>query len=294
MDFGYILKAMRIEAGIGLRELARSIEISPSYLSMIEHGQQPPPTAERIAQIEQVLDVPRGYLLSVTRGLDPDLTSFIQDVPEIADFLGMAKAKEMESEDFMELTGLLNAYGLKGFRVAIKTTASRADKSAIDAHASETKGPYLWPFLRKKLIFDVSGIKNKPSFLREAVAQIADRAKDLDPEMILRDLIEREEAASTGIGHGVAVPHAYTTGLDDMILALFRIPGGLGFDAIDEQPVYLVFVLAGPRSSERLHLKLLARIARLFSHNSFYEKILGAPNPREIISTFRAAEMKIP
>jgi len=294
LDFGYILKTMRIEAGIGLRELARSIEISPSYLSMIEHGQQPPPTAERISQIEQVLDVPTGYLLSVTRGFDPGLTSFIQEVPETVDFIRMAKETGMGSEDFMELTGLLNAYGLRGFRVAIKTTASRADKSAIDAHANETKGPYLWPFLRKKLIFDVSGIKNKPSFLREAVARIADRSKGLDPEVILRDLIEREKAASTGIGHGVAVPHAYTTGLDDMILALFRIPEGLGFDAIDEQPVYLVFILAGPRSSEHLHLKLLARIAKLFSHNSFYEKILRAPNQREIISTFRAAEMKIP
>jgi len=294
LDFGYILKTMRIEAGIGLRELARSIEISPSYLSMIEHGQQPPPTAERISQIEQVLDVPTGYLLSVIRGFDPGLTSFIQEVPEITDFLRMAKETGMGSEDFMELTGLLNAYGLRGFRVAVKTTVSRADKSAIDAHANETKGPYLWPFLRKKLIFDVSGIKNKPSFLREAVARIADRAKGLDPKVILRDLIEREKAASTGIGHGVAVPHAYATGLDEMIVAFFRIPEGLEFDAIDGQPVYMAFILAGPRSSDQLHLRLLARIAKLVSHNSFYDRILKASGHREIISAFKSAEMKIP
>jgi mannitol/fructose-specific phosphotransferase system IIA component (Ntr-type) len=261
---------------------------------MVEHGQQSPPTAERILQIEQVLDVPAGYLLSVTRGFDSDLALFIEEVPEVADFLRMAKEKGMEAEDFMELTGLLNAYGLKGLRGAIKSNTPQADKFAINAPVVETKGPYLWPFLRKKLIFDVAGIKKKPSFLKEAVARIADRAKGLDPDAILKDLIDREKTASTGIGHGVAVPHAYTTGLDDMILALFRIPEGLGFDAIDGQPVYLVFVLAGPRSSGQLHLKLLARIARLFSHNSFYEKILGAPNPREIISIFKAAEMKIP
>ena len=132
MDFGHILKTMRIEADISLRELARTIDVSPSYLSRIEHGQSPPPTAERISQIEQVLDVPSGYLLSVTRGLDSGLTSFIREVPEIADFLRLAKEKEMDSKDFMEITGLLNAYGLKGFRMVIKATASRAEKPVIE------------------------------------------------------------------------------------------------------------------------------------------------------------------
>jgi mannitol/fructose-specific phosphotransferase system IIA component (Ntr-type)/transcriptional regulator with XRE-family HTH domain len=294
VHFGYVLKTLRIEADIGLRELARTIDISPSYLSMIEHGQQPPPTAERIAQIEQVLDVPRGYLLSVTHGLDPDLTAYIQEIPETADFLRMAKERGLESEDFMELTGLLNAYGLKGFRLAMSRSSSRVHKSAIDSHARGKTGPYLWPFLQKKLIFDVSGIRGKSSFLKDAVGHIADRVKGLDPDVFLKDLLDREESASTGVGHGVAVPHAYTAVLDETIVGFFRIPEGLDFDAIDGEPVYLVFILAGPRSSEHMHLKLLARIARLFSHNSFYEKILGASGQKEIISTFRAAEMRIP
>jgi len=294
LDFGYILKTMRIEAGIGLRELARSIDISPSYLSMIEHGQQSPPTAERITQIEQVLDVPKGYLQSVTHGLDPDVSSFIRKVPEVADFLHMAKEKGVEPGDFMELTGLLNAYGLKGLRKAIKTVRSKAEKSEIDSHSHETAGPYIWPFLRRKLMFDVAGSKEKASFLEEAVAKIANQADGLDPGAILKDLLEREKAASTGIGHGVAVPHAYTTGPDGMIVALFRILGGLDFDAIDEQPVHMVFILAGPRSSELLHLKLLARIAKLISYNGFYEKILNVSSHREIISTFQSAEMQIP
>ena len=294
MDFGYILKTMRIEAGFGLRELARTIEISPSYLSMVEHGQQPPPTAERISQIEQVLDVPTGYLLSVTRGFDPGLTSFIKEVPEIADFLRMAKEKGMEPGDFMELTGLLNTYGLNGLRKALKAPMSRADESAAGSHGHETAGPYIWPFLRQKLIFDVKGPREKASFLEEAVAMIADRIKGLDSGAVLKGLLEREKAASTGIGNGVAVPHAYTTGLDDMIVAFFRIPEGLEFDAIDGQPVYMAFILAGPRSSKLLHLRLLARIAKLVGHNSFYDRVLRASSHRGIISTFQSAEMKIP
>ena len=294
MDFGHILKTMRIEAGVGLRQLARTIDISPSYLSMIENGQQAPPTPERITQIEQVLDVPKGYLLSVTSGFNADLTSYLREVPEIADFLYMAQEKGLKSEDFMELTGLLNAYGLKGFRLAKKATASRANKSTNDSYAAGVAGPYLWPFLRKRLIFDMFGIKDKGSFFEEAVAKLAIQGNGLDRSAILANLIAREETASTGIGHGVAVPHAYTTGLDDMVLAVFRIPEGLDFDAIDGQPVHLAFILAGPRSSKQLHLKLLARIARLFSHDNFYEKILEARGQREIVSTFKAAEMRIP
>ena len=294
MEFGYVLKSMRIEAGLGLRELARIIDISPSYLSMVENDQQPPPTPTRITQIEQALSVPKGYLQSLTQGFDPDLTSFVQEVPEVADFLHMARERHMKPADFMELTGLLNAYGLKGLRKTIKTAISQDDDAMIESHSPGTTGPYLWPFLNEALVFDVTDIKEKRPFLQEAVSQITYQTEGLDPETILEGLLEREMAASTGIGHGVAVPHAYITGLDRMVVACFRIPDGLDFDAIDKQPVYLVFILAGPRSSELLHLKLLARIAKLFSHNSFHKRILDASNQRQIISRFKSAEMSIP
>ena len=294
MNFGYVLKTLRIEAGIGLRELARTIDISPSYLSMIEKGKQPPPAVARIAQIEDTLNVPTGYLLSITEGFNPDVTSFIQDVPEAVDFLNVAMKRSMTSADFMELTGLVNAYGWKGLKEALKKAAPQAFETTIDSQGQKSRGPYLWPFLRETLIFDVGGIREKASFLEEAVARMVSQTGDLNPEPILKGLLEREKAASTGIGKGVAVPHAYTTESDGMVVALFRIPDGLDFDAIDEQPVYLVLILAGPRSSDNLHLKLLARIAKLFSHNSFYENILEASSQGEIISTFKLAEMTIP
>jgi mannitol/fructose-specific phosphotransferase system IIA component (Ntr-type)/transcriptional regulator with XRE-family HTH domain len=285
---------MRIEAGIGLRELARMIDISPSYLSMIENDQQPPPTPTRITQIEQALNVPKGYLQSLTHGFDPDLTSFVQEVPEILDFLHMARDKKMRSRDFMELAGVLNAYGLKGLRKAIKTVIAEADDATNESPGPGTAGPYLWPFLNEALVFDVAGVSDKETFLREAVHKIIKQTEGLDQETIFKGLLEREEAASTGLGHGVAVPHAYIDGLDRMVVACFRIPEGLDFDAVDGKPVYLVFILAGPRSSELLHLKLLARIAKLFNYNSFYERILEAPNQRQIIARFKAAEMSIP
>lgn len=181
MDFGYILKTLRIEAGIGLRELARAIDISPSYLSMIEKGNQPAPTAARIAQIEDALNVPPGYLLSITHGFDPDVTAFVQEVPEAVDFLRMAMKGSMRSADFMELTGLVNAYGWKGLKQALKKAAPQAFESALDSPDQESRGPYLWPFLSEKLIFDVAGVREKSSFLETAVSQIVSRTEGLDP-----------------------------------------------------------------------------------------------------------------
>ncbi len=111
MDFGHMLKTLRLSAKIGLRELSRTINVSPTYLSLVENGKQPPPSAVRIAQIEDALKVPSGYLLSLTDGLDADVSLFVQEVPEATDFLTVAKKNSMVSADFMELTGFLNTHG---------------------------------------------------------------------------------------------------------------------------------------------------------------------------------------
>jgi PTS system fructose-specific IIC component len=83
-------------------------------------------------------------------------------------------------------------------------------------------------------------------------------------------------------------------GLKKMVVALFRILDGMDFESIDGEPVYMVLVMAGPHSSENVHLRLLARIAKLVRYDSFIESVLRATSPREVISMFRSAEMRIP
>ncbi len=200
----------------------------------------------------------------------------------------------MTSADFMELTGYLNTYGWMCLKQTLEQNGSAQPESAANSRSHSTAGPCVWPFLSEEFIFDIAGAKEKASFLEEAVSRISSQNESLEARVLLGQLLERERVASTGIGHGVAIPHAYVSGLNRMIVALLRIPDGLDFEAIDGEPVYLALLLAGSRSAENMHLKLLARIAKLLSHKTFCDSVLGASNSREIISLFRAAEMRIP
>jgi PTS system nitrogen regulatory IIA component len=292
VNFGYLLRTLRICAGLSLRELARSIDVSPTYLSLIENGKQPPPSPSRIAKIEQALEMPPGYLLSIARGFDPAALSYMQSIPETLDFLHMAQEKRLMSDDFMQLTAFLNMHGKEKLLQALQN--SKPELPQAGAPPKVPTGAYLWPFLDENLIFDINGSREKEAFLKEAVERIGLYCNGFNPPVVLAGLKKREKIASTGIGRGVAVPHAYVPGLDRMVVAFVRIPQGLEFHSVDGEPIQLALFLAGPPSSRNLHLLLLARIAKLVRNRSFCQRVLRASTPCEIISTFRDAETSIP
>jgi PTS system nitrogen regulatory IIA component len=289
-----MLRILRLSAGISLRELARAIDVSPTYLSFVENAKQPAPSAARIAQIEEALNVPPGCLLSITHGLNSNLALFVQQVPEVADFLSMARENSMSSADFMQLTGVLNTYGWDKMKQALEEKMWLSDDLPPCAREKMNDVPCIWPFLREEFIFDLTDIGDKISFFEEVSARIAAHIDGVGAERILEELLERERIASTGIGSGLAVPHAYVDGLNQMVVAFVRTPEGMDFDSVDGELVYMSVLLLGPRSAENLHLKLLARIARLLSYDNFCKSILVVSSPQEIMSTFRAAETRIP
>ncbi len=294
MDFGRMLKILRLSAGIGLREFSKIIDVSPTYLSLVENGKQAPPNAARIAQIECALKVPVGCLSSLTSDLGTDTTTYVGQVPESVDFLEVAKRNAMTSADFMKLTGFLNVYGWDMLERTIEDVRGEEKNRCIEAEKCNTDGPCVWPFLRERLIFDLAEAKDKERFLKDTIERIADRLEIFDRSALTRALLERETITSTGIGGGVAVPHAYLPELKEMIVAIVRVPNGLDFNAIDGLPVYMAIMLAGPPSAENLHLRLLARIAKLVSHSNFCNGLMAASGPQEIISMFKGAEFGIP
>lgn len=105
---------------------------------------------------------------------------------------------------------------------------------------------------------------------------------ELDVNAAFSSLIERERLGSTGIGHGVALPHGRLRGLDRAVGALGILAEDMDFEAIDNQPVRLVFALLVPEEANEEHLRLLSLLATLFSKEDVRQHLLKADNPEDV------------
>jgi mannitol/fructose-specific phosphotransferase system IIA component (Ntr-type) len=116
---------------------------------------------------------------------------------------------------------------------------------------------------------------------REAVEEMVRMAcgpAGLDPESIIAAVWAREEALSTGIGNGVALPHARVAGLREPVVAVGICEGGIDFDAPDGQPAYVIFLILTPAADPRAQLTIAAEIARLFRKQPMLDRALRTKN----------------
>jgi len=116
---------------------------------------------------------------------------------------------------------------------------------------------------------------------RQALAVIADIAArnfGLDADEVVEALVEREQAGSTGVGHGVAVPHARIEGLTRMRGIFLRLEHPIDFGAVDDQPVDLIFALLSPAQGQggAEHLRSLARVSRVLRQGDLREQLRQA------------------
>jgi PTS system nitrogen regulatory IIA component len=105
------------------------------------------------------------------------------------------------------------------------------------------------------------------------VAELAARNLGLDAADVLDALTEREQAGSTGVGHGVAAPHARLAGIERMRGVFVRLEQPVAFDAIDDQPVDLIFALFAPLDAGSEHLRALARVSRSLRQADLRERL---------------------
>lgn len=131
--------------------------------------------------------------------------------------------------------------------------------------------------------------ESKDALLRELVAMVADgRATDQDE--VLRAVREREAVLSTGIGHGVAIPHGKTAAVPELRLAAGRTSHPIEFDALDGQPVGLFFLLVGPETAAGPHIKALSRISRIVRRDEVRDRLVAARSADEFLAALREAE----
>jgi nitrogen PTS system EIIA component len=125
----------------------------------------------------------------------------------------------------------------------------------------------------------------RASSKRQALQELAKRAATLtgiNERTIYDVLSERERLGSTGIGQGIGVPHGKLAGLDRICGVFARLDRPIPFDAIDEQPVDLIFVLLAPENAGAEHLKALARVSRLLRDRAVCDKLRGTDSPEAL------------
>ncbi|BAI70749.1 phosphotransferase system nitrogen regulatory IIA component [Azospirillum sp. B510] len=114
---------------------------------------------------------------------------------------------------------------------------------------------------------------------KQALQEMSRKASELTGQherAIFDVLLERERLGTTGVGHGIAIPHGKLSSLDRVHGVFARLERPIDFDAIDEQPVDLIFLLLAPEQAGADHLKALARVSRLLRDQSMCEKLRGA------------------
>ena len=107
-------------------------------------------------------------------------------------------------------------------------------------------------------------------------AEVAARATGLRADRILAALLERENAGSTGVGNGVALPHAHLPGLPRLTAVFLKLEEPVGFAAVDDRPVDLIFALFAPENAGAEHLQALARVSRLLRQADLREQLRQA------------------
>jgi len=127
--------------------------------------------------------------------------------------------------------------------------------------------------------------KDKKGVLEELVDALVRREPSIDKKALVKVLLERERLGSTGIGDGVAIPHGKFHGIVHPIISFGRSRKGLDFESMDGEPVFLFFLLVAPENSASIHLKALAKIAKILKNSAFRKVLMEAPSKKELYRT---------
>jgi len=124
----------------------------------------------------------------------------------------------------------------------------------------------------------------KDDVIEELVGLVSSSNMVKDADQLLTDVRERENLVTTGVGYGVAFPHAKTKAVKGIVIAFGRSPKGIEFDAMDHKPVQLFFLIAAPEDAIGAHLNVMARLSYLMKSEKNRQKLMEAGSPGDVLA----------
>ena len=134
--------------------------------------------------------------------------------------------------------------------------------------------------------------KNKNAVIRELYNNLKKTNLIKDEEQGLNDIFAREEMGSTGIGKRIALPHAKTKAVDELMITFGISRNGIVYNSIDDENVTIFFMFLCPEDKTQEYLKVLARISRLIREDKFVDSLLKAAANEEILEIIRSEEIR--
>lgn len=135
----------------------------------------------------------------------------------------------------------------------------------------------------------VGAVSSKKRLMHD-IADLAASAYGFNASMTVEALMERESLGPTGVGHGVALPHARVPDLDEVKGLFILLEKPIDFEAVDRQPVDLVFALFAPEDAGVEHLKALALVSRTLRDNTFCTKLRSNPDANKLLTILTEAQ----
>lgn len=137
-------------------------------------------------------------------------------------------------------------------------------------------------FLPPDLVKAPLAAADKTAAITELVDLLASKQWTGDRDRLLADVLAREAQRTTGVGRGLAIPHAKTDACKKLVVAFGRTAQPIDFQAIDRQPVRLVVLLAGPPDQTGPHIQILARLSRMVTNDAVLKELLEAPTAADV------------
>ena len=145
-------------------------------------------------------------------------------------------------------------------------------------------------FCGEDLISFELGAQTKEEIIKELVDLASSSKLVKDSGQLLKDILEREKLVTTGVGYGVAFPHAKSKAIRGIIIAFGRSKKGVDFDSMDKKPVYLFFLIAAPEDAIGAHLNVMARLSFLMKSEKNRETLMKIRSPKELLEVLDSYE----
>ncbi|HPW45262.1 MAG TPA: PTS sugar transporter subunit IIA [bacterium] len=151
----------------------------------------------------------------------------------------------------------------------------------------------LAPFIQNAVIIAETDAPTRDVALRMMLRKLRASIPDLEVESVLKDILIREQESSTGIGKGIAIPHATVSeGLDSTVMAVATLKEPIDFNSVDRKKVSLIVMILSPEGMADGHLRMLARVARICSRDAILAEIMEAKDEDALREAFLAADEK--